>query len=178
MLVAKECHDLGWALGLMRADCLHGIAGTVPEEYDPFYNGDSNPPLDEPRGYDAYYEMGWYVHPDYTPHGLAGDLSQSLLDAVGSLITSKSTVKSYAEGQGMELMTRDGGTDEGEWRPMTQEEITKYSRRESTRAIEDCLFTVGFNEDMARLRQMVAERGSLTEILELIGPEPIEEPPF
>lgn len=176
MLVAKESHDLGWALGLMRTECLHGIAGTVTEGYDPFFDGDANPPLDEPRPYDAYYEMGWYVHPDYTPHGLAGDLSQSLLDAVGSLITSKSTVKSYAEGQGMELMTRD--SDEGEWRPMTEGEIVKYSRRESTRAIEDCLFTVGFNKDMAQLRKLIAERGSLVEILELIGPEPPQELPF
>ncbi len=176
MLVAKECDDIAWALGLMRADCLHGIAGTTPEEYDPFYAGDGNPPFDEPRPYDAYREMDWYMHPDDTPHGLGLDLSKSLLDAVGSLIVSKSALKNYAEGQRMELMTRE--SDEGDWRPMTSAEVAKYSRRESSRVMEDCLFTVGFNEDMARLRQLIAERGSLTEILELIGPEPVEELPF
>lgn len=176
MLVAKECHDIGWALGLMRADCLHGIAGTVPEEYDPLFDGDDNPPLDEPRPYDAYVEMGYYMAADYTPHGLGLNLSQGLLDAVGSLLTSKATLKSYAAGQAMELMTREG--DEGDWRPMTGEEVAKYSRREANRVIEDCLFTVGFNDDMTRLRQLIAERGSFTEILELIGPEPAEELPF
>lgn len=176
MLVANECHDIAWALGLMRADCLHGIAGTEPEEYDPFFDGDGNPPLDEPRPYDAYFEMSAYVWPDDTPHGLGLDLSQGLLDAVGSLLVSKSTLKSYAEGKELELMTRD--SDEGEWRRMTGKEIQKYSRRESSRVIEDCLFTVGFNDDMARLRQLLTERGSLAEILELIGPEPVEELPF
>ncbi len=176
MLVAKEGHDIGWALGLMRADCLHGIAGTVPEEYDPFFDGEGTPPLDSPRAYDAYTEMGWYLHPDYTPHGLGLDLSPALLDAVGSLINSKSGLKAYAEMKDLELVTRD--SDEGEWRPMTALEVSQYALRESNRTIEDCLFTVGFNEDMARLRQLVAERGSLVEILELIGPEPAQELPF
>jgi hypothetical protein len=120
--------------------------------------------------------MGWYMHPDYTPHGLGLNLSQGLLDAVGSLLASKATLKSYAEGQAMELMTREG--DEGDWRPMTGEEVATYSRREANRVMEDCLFTVGFNDDMAQLRKLVAERGSLAEILELIGPEPTEELPF
>ncbi len=176
MLVAKECHDIGWALGLMRTDCLHGIAGTTPEEYDPYFDGDGNPILAEPRPYDAYTEMGYYVAADYTPHGLALDLSQSLLDAVGSLLTSKSTLKTYADTNDLELVTRD--SEEGEWRPMTKQEITRYSHRESTRAMEDCLFTVGFNDDMARLRLLIAERGSLAEILELIGPEPADEQLF
>ncbi len=176
MLVAKECHDIGWALGLMRTECLHGIAGTTPEEYDPFFAGDGNPPYDEPHPYDAYLEMSAYVWPDDTPHGLGLGLSQSLLDAVGSLLVSKSTLKSYAQGQDLELMTREG--DEGDWRPMTGEEVAKYSRREANRVIEDCLFTVGFNDDMARLRKLIAERGSFAEILELIGPEPIPELPF
>jgi hypothetical protein len=173
MLVAKECHDIGWALGLMRADCLHGIAGTTPEEYDPFFDGEGNLPLDEPRPYDSYTEMGWYMAEDYTPHGLGLDLSQSALDAVGSLIASKATLKSYAKAKDLQLMTRD--SEEGEFRPMTDSEITQYARRESNEVMEACLFTVGFNDEMAQLRKLVAERGSLTEILELIGPEPTEE---
>jgi len=176
MLVAKESHDIGWALGLMRADCLHGIAGTCPAEYDPTFDGEDNPPLDEPRPYDAYREMGYYLAADYTPHGLGLDLSPGLLDAVGSLLASKATLKVYAQQSDLQLMTRD--SDEGEYRPMTDEEITRYSLRESNEVIADCLFTVGFNEDMARLRQLVAERGSMTEILELIGPEPAQELPF
>jgi hypothetical protein len=176
MLVAKECHDISWALGLMRTECLHGIAGTVTEGYDPFFDGDGNPPLDEPRPYDAYFEMSAYVWPDDTPHGLGLDLSPGLLDAVGSLLASKSTLKNYARANDMQLMTRE--SDEGDWRPMTEQEIVKYSRRESTQVIEDCLFTVGFNEDMAQIRKLLAERGSLTEILELIGPPPAEELPF
>ncbi|MGI4863715.1 MAG: hypothetical protein ACRYFZ_07295 [Janthinobacterium lividum] len=176
LLVAQECQDIAWALGLMRADCLHGIAGTVPEEYDPSFDGDGNPALDAPRPYDAYAEMGYYMAADYTPYGLSLDLSPGALDAVGSLIASKSTLKAYAKAKDMELVTRD--SDEGEWRPMTELEITQYARRESNQAMEDCLFTVGFNEDMARLRKLIAERGSLTEILELIGPEPVPELPF
>lgn len=176
MLVAKESHDIGWALGLMRAECLHGIAGTCPAEYDPTFDGEDNPPLAEPRPYDAYREMGYYLAADYTPYGLGLDLSPGLLDAVGSLITSKSGLKAYAKNEDLQLMTRD--SDEGEWRPMTEQEVVKYSRRESNEVMEDCLFTVGFNDDMARLRQLVAERGSLAEILELIGPEPTVELPF
>jgi hypothetical protein len=176
MLVAKEAHDIGWALELMRADCLHGIAGTVPEEYDPLFDGDGNPELEEPRPYDAYTEMSYYLAEDYTPHGLGLDLSPGLLDAVGSLLASKSTLKTYAQKSDLQLMTRD--SDEGEFRPMTDEEVARYSLRESNEVIADCLFTVGFNEDMARLRQLVAERGSLTEILELIGPEAPQELPF
>jgi hypothetical protein len=176
MLVAKEAHDIGWALGLMRADCLHGIAGTVPEEYDPLFDGDGNPELEEPRPYDAYTEMGYYLAEDYTPHGLGLNLSPGALDAVGSLLASKSTLKLFAQKSDLQLMTRD--SDEGEFRPMTDEEVARYSLRESNEVIADCLFTVGFNEDMARLRQLVAERGSLTEILELIGPEAPQEQAF
>jgi hypothetical protein len=176
MLVAKEAHDIGWALGLMRTDCLHGIAGTCPAEYDPLFDGDGNPPLDEPRPYDAYTEMGWYLAEDYTPYGLGLNLSPGALDAVGSLLASKSGLKVYAKNKDLELMTRD--SDEGEWRPMTEQEIEAYSRRESNEVIDDCLFTVGFNDDMARLRQLVSERGSLAEILELIGPEAPKELPF
>lgn len=168
VLVAKECGDIRWALALIRTDCLHGLAGTTPEEYDPYFDGDGNPPLDEPRPYDAYAEMGYYLRPEETPHGLGLELSTSVLEAVGALLISKAGLKSYAEGEGLQLMTRD--TDEGEFRLMTSEEITKYSRRQESQVLEDCLFTVGFNDDMARLRQLVAERGSLSEILDLIGP--------
>lgn len=176
VLLAKECGDICWALGLMRQDCLHGLAGTVPEEYDPHFAGDGNPQLDAPRPYDAYQEMGWYLNPDDTPHGLGLDLSPDLLEAVGSLLVSKAGLGTYSTKEGLELMTRD--SDEGEWRPMTSEEIKEYSRREETRVIEDCAFTVGFNDDMARLRQLVAKRGSLAEILELLGPEPADEQRF
>jgi hypothetical protein len=176
VLIAMECGDICWALGLIRDECQHGIAGTEPEGYDPFFNGDGNPPLDEPRPYDAYTEMGWYLWPDETPHGLGLDLSKSVLDAVGSLLVSKAGLKSYSDAQGMRLMTRD--SDEDEFRPMTDAEITKHSRREESEVMEGCVFTVGFNEDIARLRQLVAERGSLTEILDLIGPAPVEDDPF
>lgn len=176
VLIAMECGDIRWALGLIRTECAHGIAGTTPEEYDPFFDGDDNPPLDEPRLYDAYVEMGHYLRPDDTPHGLGLDLSSAVLDAVGALLVSKAGLKSYAEAEGLRLMTRD--SDEGEFRLMTDEETTRYARRQESKVLDDCLFTVGFNDEMARLRQLVAERGSLAEILDLIGPEPVEEQPF
>lgn len=174
VLVAMECGDVRYALGMIRYECQFGIAGTVPEEYDPSIDLDGFP-LDEgeERPYDVYAEMDYYLRPDDTPHGLGLDLSQSVLDAVGSLLVSKAGLKSYSEAQGMQLMTRD--SDEGEFRPMTDEEIIKHSRRKESEVMEGCVFTVGFNEDMARLRQLVAERGSLTEILDLIGPVPVEE---
>lgn len=70
-------------------------------------------------------------------------------------------------------MRRDA--DEGEFRPMTEKEMTRCSRQQEAEALDGCLFTVGFNDDMARLRKLVAERGSFTEILELIGPEALDE---
>ncbi|MGI4735039.1 MAG: hypothetical protein ACRYG7_07665 [Janthinobacterium lividum] len=170
-LLAQECKDLRWQLGLIRDECLTGLSGLEPDGYDPFFDGDGNPPLETARPYDPYREIHWIIDPGYTPHGLGMNLSPGVFDTIGMLLGVHDSMN-HEEGT---LLTREGGTDEGEWRPMTAEELTKMKRKEQQEFMDGTLFTVGFNEDMARLRQLVVERGSLAEILDLVGPEPVEE---
>lgn len=174
-LVALECHDLAYHLGMIRYECQYGIAGTVPEEYNPFVSLDGDP-LQEQRPYDVYAEMGYYLRPDDTPHGLGLSLSPVVLDNIGPLLISKASARDYGGPRGGRLMTRN--SDEEEFRLMTDTEVAQHHRKQETELMEGCAFTVGFNDDMSRLRQLVAERGNLAEILELIGPELVEEEAF
>lgn len=96
LLIAKECADIRYALGMIRYECQHGIADTEPEEYDSMVGLDGFP-LTESRPYDVYAEMGYYLRPDDTPHGLGLDLSPALLEVVGGLLVSKATLKTYSE---------------------------------------------------------------------------------
>jgi hypothetical protein len=170
MLRYQEAADLYWQLGLLRNECIQGLSGLEPEDYDPYYNGDGNPPLDEPRKYDPYVEMGWLLAEDYTPFGLGLDMSQEMLSAVGFMLQlAENAVMKEPVG----LLYRD--SDEGELRPMTLAESVRINRKSQTELMAETAFTQTYNDEMAQIRHLVSQRGSLTEILDLIGPEPDKE---
>lgn len=180
VLCAKECADVSHGLGLMREVCELALAGTVPDYHDPYYDLINDEELTEPRAYDPYEELRYYLHPDNTPHGLGLDLSPELLLAAEILLAGPRTLRQKEAEVGQRLMRRNEGDPTGPFRPMTDGELAKHTRRQETEFMEATLFTVDFNHDMARLRDLVLQRGDLAEILALIGPVPepeLEEAP-
>ena len=179
VLQAKECRDIAWALGLIRQICEQGF--TAPEEYDPYYDGINDMQLDpaefEPIPYDPYREMHQYLHEGTTPHGLHLQLHEQTVFAAELLLRGPRTLHRFEEEMGQRMMQRDAGDPEGPFRPMTDEERTRHTRKTETAFMEATLFLLDFNREMERLGELVLSRAPLVDILALIGPlpEPEEE---
>ena len=179
VLCAKECGDVGRHLASVREIAELAMAGTEPEDYDPYYDAiqdvELDPEVDAPRAYDPYTDMAYWLHPDHTPHGRSLDLSDETMQAAGILLAGPRLLQQHEDELGKRLMRRNEGDPDGPFRPMTDEERALHARQEETAFMEATLFTVDFNHDMARLRELVANRGDFADIVALIGPVPAPE---
>ncbi|MBO2010888.1 hypothetical protein [Hymenobacter negativus] len=179
ILQAKECCDIAWALEMIRSVCEQG--DTVPEEYDPYYDALNEVELDpaqaEPLPYDPYREMYQYLHEGVTPHGLHLQLHEQTVYAAELLLQGPRTLHRIEDEQGRRMMQRDQGDPEGPFRPMTDEERTRHTRKTETAFMEATVFLLDFNREMARLEELVLNRAPFADILALIGPpaKPAEE---
>lgn len=174
IIQAKECQSVAWNLGAIRDICEQGE--TAPEEYDPYYDvlndQELDPDHDEPIPYDPYREMGAYMHDAHAPHGLHNQLSPEVLDGAAVLHQGPRALQRFEDELESRPLTRD--SDEGPFRPMTDEERTRKARQQETAFMEATMFLLDFNSDMERLGEMILSRAPLADILELIGPPAVE----
>ena len=172
MLALAECKDHLYNLGMLREHCAHGVAGTVSEDFDAY--DEDNP--DVPCVYDAHREMAYYLSGEDSVSVLT--LSPLLREFLNVLADSeRRQVGIYAQA-GWQLMTREAGDPTGPFRPMTADELAREADRDMLTAIEKLLFVESYEQDLARVLDLVEQHGDLTEALALIGPLPEPEPPL
>jgi hypothetical protein len=95
--------------------------------------------------------------------------------AADLLLQGPRTLHRMEDEQGHRMMQRNADDPEGPFRPMTDEERTRYARQQETAYMEATVFLLDFNSEMERLGELVLNRAPLADILALIGPLPNPE---
>lgn len=162
-ILLEELKDHLCNLRGLATACAHGLAGTQPDDYEPWQENLEGE--EEFVPYDCYVEMAYYLCGDSsaTPHRL----SPSLLAYIDQMpLRDQLHAEGFLRMMGAELHTLVEGT------PGT--ESARYEHIGLTAALEAIrvtAFVQTYVADIARVEELVVNRGSLLEIAELLGLE-------
>ena len=161
-LLMAEIDDHLYYLPLLQQAAQAGIDGTTTFGYeDDGYEGQAEPSAPtEP--FDPYTALRLLLRTD-SPFGTLS-LSPALLRYV-ELLPDQRRRSAVRHQDGEVLLTPD---NKGGYRPMTPDEIGRLGDSVLADALEETMFVQTYASDLARVRQLVEQRGDLHEILALL----------
>lgn len=166
-ILLEELKDHLYNLRGLATACAHGLAGTAPEDYEPWQEDEHENDIEVP--YDAYAEMAYYLSGESSvrPHRL----SDSILAYIEEMPQRDQV---HAEGflqffGGNLTVLQEGmpGTDSARY---SSTDIAEAGISAALEAIGATVFVLSYADDMARVEQLVISRGPLEEIAALLGP--------
>jgi hypothetical protein len=161
-LLMAELDDHLYYLPLLQQACQAGLDGTATFGYeDDGYEGQPEPHRPtEP--FNPYRAMALLLRTT-SPFGSL-TLSPALLRYV-ELLPEQRRRSAVGHQDGEILLTDDG---KGGHRPMTPAEIGRLGDKVLAEALEETLFVQTYAQDLARVKQLVEQRGDLQQIRELL----------
>jgi hypothetical protein len=138
----------------------HGLAATVPDDYDEWGYGEH----DESKPYDPYADMLYALESESSVSCL--ELSRELeiyIDSVPEM--ERRTGNGLAQLFGSALVNWQ---PDGTARPLTEAERNQYGEEAMIRGVEETLFSTSYAQDMQRVKLLAQARAPFARIMELL----------
>ncbi|GAB3663960.1 hypothetical protein GCM10027594_32470 [Hymenobacter agri] len=161
-ILLEELKDHLYNLRGLATACAHGLAGTQPDDYEPWEEDADGNDVEVP--YDPYAEMAYHLSGESSVRPLR--LSTSVLAYIDQMpLRDQLHAEGFLQLMGGELsVLQQGvpGTDSAQY--------ANVGISAALEALESTAFVLTYEADLARVEELVITRGPLEEIAALLGP--------